>query len=88
MIPSTHPAKKIDQLDNNPQLLGEGVRVAKWKFTCYNDDCTGTRNIQAIGFRNKLKTVRCVIIIQSHLYLIFKVYHYIFFFLKWKKFLT
>ena len=42
--------------------------------TCYDDNCTGTWNIHAISLRNKLRTVPCVIIIQSHSYLFIKVY--------------
>ena len=43
-------------------------------FTCYDDNRTGTWNIHVISLRNKLKTVPCVIIIQSHPYLFIKVY--------------
>ena len=42
--------------------------------TCYDDNCTGTWNIHAISLRNKLRTVPCVIIIQSHLYLFIIMY--------------
>ena len=50
------------------------VFVYLLSFTSYNDNCTGIRNIHAIGFRNKLDTIPCIFIIQSHPYLIVKSY--------------
>ena len=46
----------------------------QWKFyffTCYNDNRTGTGNIHAIGFKNKLKTIPYGFIFESHPYLLF-----------------
>ena len=43
-------------------------------ITCYNHNCTGTWNIHAIGFRNKMEGISCVFIIESHLYLYVECY--------------
>ena len=38
-------------------------------ITCYNHNCAGTGNIHAMRFRNKMESIPCVFIIQSHSYL-------------------
>ena len=38
-------------------------------ITCYNHNCAGTGNIHAMRFRNKIESIPCVFIIQSHSYL-------------------
>ena len=42
--------------------------------TCYNDNCAGTGNTHTISFSNKVQTLPCVFIIQSHPYLFVKSY--------------